>query len=170
MQKLAVAAVSTALFVAGLSAADRQSGDAQTFHRAEVGDRASLDAVGDRSRDACDRFQTQIPAKPAAGAASAISVDAQNKLVGAELRELPQRALQGRRARRSPASTPRRSTERPDVAEKMIRKLRAGMMPPPGARRPDAATHRRRSSTRSKRRWTPRRRSTRIRAGVRSSA
>jgi hypothetical protein len=27
-----------------------------------------------------------------------------------------------------------------DVAEKMIRKLRAGMMPPPGARRPDAAT------------------------------
>ena len=30
--------------------------------------------------------------------------------------------------------------DRPDVAEKMIRKLRAGMMPPPGARRPDAAT------------------------------
>jgi hypothetical protein len=27
-----------------------------------------------------------------------------------------------------------------DVAEKMIRKLRAGMMPPPGARRPDGAT------------------------------
>src|SRR5262249_18561666 len=26
-----------------------------------------------------------------------------------------------------------------EVAEKMIRKLRAGMMPPPGARRPDAA-------------------------------
>jgi len=30
--------------------------------------------------------------------------------------------------------------EHPDVTEKMIRKLRAGMMPPPGARRPDAAT------------------------------
>jgi hypothetical protein len=28
----------------------------------------------------------------------------------------------------------------PDIAEKMIRKLRAGMMPPPGARRPDPAT------------------------------
>src|SRR4051812_35942586 len=27
-----------------------------------------------------------------------------------------------------------------DTAEKMIRKLRAGMMPPPGARRPDAAS------------------------------
>jgi hypothetical protein len=30
--------------------------------------------------------------------------------------------------------------ERADVAEKMIRKLRAGMMPPPGARRPDEGT------------------------------
>jgi mono/diheme cytochrome c family protein len=29
-------------------------------------------------------------------------------------------------------------TERPDVAEKMIRKLRTGMMPPAGAKRPDA--------------------------------
>src|SRR5438105_9781926 len=27
-----------------------------------------------------------------------------------------------------------------ELAEKMIRKLRAGMMPPPGARRPDADT------------------------------
>jgi mono/diheme cytochrome c family protein len=31
---------------------------------------------------------------------------------------------------------PDRATEHPAVAEKMIRKLRAGMMPPPGARRP----------------------------------
>src|SRR3982751_456946 len=31
-------------------------------------------------------------------------------------------------------------TERPDVVEKMIRKLRTGMMPPPSARRPDADT------------------------------
>ena len=30
--------------------------------------------------------------------------------------------------------------QHPDVAEKMIRKLRSGMMPPPGARRPDAET------------------------------
>ena len=30
--------------------------------------------------------------------------------------------------------------QHPDVAEKMIRKLRTGMMPPPGSRRPDAAT------------------------------
>src|SRR5262249_20361144 len=30
--------------------------------------------------------------------------------------------------------------KRTETAEKMIRKLRAGMMPPPGARRPDPAT------------------------------
>src|SRR4051794_25210802 len=31
------------------------------------------------------------------------------------------------------------AAEHPEIGEKMIRKLRAGMMPPPGARRPDAA-------------------------------
>jgi hypothetical protein len=33
-----------------------------------------------------------------------------------------------------------RPAANPDVAEKMIRKLRAGMMPPPGTKRPDEAT------------------------------
>jgi mono/diheme cytochrome c family protein len=33
-----------------------------------------------------------------------------------------------------------KAVEHADVSEKMIRKLRAGMMPPPAARRPDAAT------------------------------
>src|SRR3989442_6120305 len=33
-----------------------------------------------------------------------------------------------------------RSVERAEVTERMIRKLRAGMMPPPGAKRPDAPT------------------------------
>jgi cytochrome c553 len=33
-----------------------------------------------------------------------------------------------------------RAQEQPDLIEKMIRKLRAGMMPPAGAKRPDAAT------------------------------
>jgi hypothetical protein len=33
-----------------------------------------------------------------------------------------------------------RSTDHPEIAEKIIRKLRARMMPPPGARRPDEAT------------------------------
>ena len=35
---------------------------------------------------------------------------------------------------------PGAAAQQADVAEKVIRKLRAGMMPPPGARRPDAAT------------------------------
>ena len=35
---------------------------------------------------------------------------------------------------------PAHAAEHADVAERMIRKLRAGMMPPAGARRPDAAT------------------------------
>jgi hypothetical protein len=35
--------------------------------------------------------------------------------------------------------TPAAADETPDVAERMIRKLRAGMMPPQGARRPDLA-------------------------------
>ena len=34
---------------------------------------------------------------------------------------------------------PRPSIDHGDVAEKMIRKLRAGMMPPPGATRPEHA-------------------------------
>jgi hypothetical protein len=33
-----------------------------------------------------------------------------------------------------------KAAQHPDVAEKIIRKLQAGMMPPPGAARPDAAT------------------------------
>src|SRR5262249_43619737 len=33
------------------------------------------------------------------------------------------------------------AAEHPDVAEKMIRKLQAGYMPPPGSQRPDAAVH-----------------------------
>jgi hypothetical protein len=36
--------------------------------------------------------------------------------------------------------TAMKAQEHPDVVEKMIRKLRAGMMPPAGAKRPDAAT------------------------------
>jgi mono/diheme cytochrome c family protein len=36
--------------------------------------------------------------------------------------------------------TPAHADETPEIAEKMIRKLRAGMMPPQGAKRPDAPT------------------------------
>ncbi len=76
-------------------------------------------------------------AKPAAPAG--LAVDSQNKLVSqycatchSEKGKAGQLSLAG-----FDASTIEKNT---DVAEKMIRKLRAGMMPPPGARRPDAAT------------------------------
>ena len=61
-----------------------------------------------------------------------------------------------------------RAQEHPEVAEKMIRKLRAGMMPPAGAKRPDAATLDA-LAARSRRGSTNWRRSIRIRAGGRSS-
>jgi hypothetical protein len=68
-----------------------------------------------------------------------MAVDAQNKLVAqncaschSERMKAGQLVLAG-----FDAAT---IADRPDVAEKMIRKLRTGMMPPPGARRPDAAT------------------------------
>jgi Protein of unknown function (DUF1592)/Protein of unknown function (DUF1588)/Protein of unknown function (DUF1587)/Protein of unknown function (DUF1585)/Protein of unknown function (DUF1595) len=77
-------------------------------------------------------------ARPAA-APDTMPVDAQNKLVAqycatchsekAKAGELVLAGFDGAKA-----------VEHADVAEKMIRKLRAGMMPPPGARRPDAAT------------------------------
>src|SRR5438552_12648120 len=71
--------------------------------------------------------------------ANALPVDAQNKLVAqycatchSEKAKAGELVLAGFDA----ASV----VDRADVAEKMIRKLRAGMMPPPGSRCPDAAT------------------------------
>jgi hypothetical protein len=76
-------------------------------------------------------------AKPAGTAG--LPVDSQNQLVGqycatchSEKGKAGQLSLAGFDAAKIDKNT--------DVAEKMIRKLRAGMMPPPGARRPDAAT------------------------------
>ena len=57
-------------------------------------------------------------------------------------RSYARRATATRQGRRSVAGRfrCREGEQHADVAEKMIRKLRAGMMPPPGAKRPDAAT------------------------------
>ena len=65
-----------------------------------------------------------------------------NRARQAGLRDLPQRSQQEQRGRTHAAeiSTRRRSDTTQhvaDVAEKMIRKLRSGMMPPAGARRPE---------------------------------
>ena len=81
------------------------------------------------------------PAKPASDASSPLTLDDQNKLVGtycatchSERGKAGGLVLAG-----FDAST---VVQHPDVTEKMIRKLRTGMMPPPNARRPDAATTR----------------------------
>ncbi len=73
----------------------------------------------------------------ARGASSALTVDAQNQLVAqycgschSERVKSGQLVLAGFDAAKL--------DQHPDVAEKMIRKLRTGMMPPPNARRPDA--------------------------------
>src|SRR4051812_7034681 len=88
---------------------------------------------------ATSHSSTKSAANPSTEAATALSIDAQNKLVAqncaschSEKMKAGQLVLAGFDAAKV--------TEHPDVTEKMIRKLRTGMMPPPGARRPDAAT------------------------------
>ena len=129
MKKLAVAAAVTALFGAALSA------------RQAPGPR-NAQTPSTTPKLAASHPSTKLGAgpstKPATGPAS-MAVDAQNKLVAqncaschSEKMKAGQLVLAG-----FDAAT---VGDRPDVAEKMIRKLRTGMMPPPGARRPDAET------------------------------
>jgi Protein of unknown function (DUF1592)/Protein of unknown function (DUF1588)/Protein of unknown function (DUF1587)/Protein of unknown function (DUF1585)/Protein of unknown function (DUF1595) len=82
---------------------------------------------------------SHLAPKATAPAADALPVEAQNTLVGqycagchSERTKSGGLVLAG-----FDAAT---IDQHPDVAEKMIRKLRTGMMPPPSARRPDAAT------------------------------
>ena len=79
------------------------------------------------------------PSSAAAGAAQASQADAQaNRVVQGTCR-----ACHNDRSLRGNLSLERfdveDAAEHADVAERMVRKLRAGMMPPPGPRRPDAA-------------------------------
>ena len=81
---------------------------------------------------------TTVPATQA-GASSALTAESQNQLVGqycatchSERGKAGGLVLAGFDAAKI--------DQRPDVAEKMILKLRTGMMPPPNAKRPDAVT------------------------------
>ena len=125
MKPLAVAAAVTALFGAALSA--QQTTRPRTSQTPPVAPTM-----------AASHPSTKLGAAPSV---SAISIDAQNKLVAqncatchSEKGKAGELVLAGFDAAKV--------TERPEVAEKVIRKLRTGMMPPPGARRPDAATTR----------------------------
>ena len=79
-----------------------------------------------------------VPVVPAASHLAALTAAAQAEMVAQDLRGLPQRPRQGRRPLPAGMDARGRGVGR-DKAEKMIRKLRAGMMPPAGARRPDEA-------------------------------
>ncbi|MCU1384763.1 MAG: hypothetical protein JWL71_3460 [Acidobacteria bacterium] len=124
MKILAVAGVVTALFGAALSAQNTATPATSQTSPASTKMAAAKLATG--------------PAR-SANAATVLPIDAQNKLVAqncaschSEKMKAGQLVLAGFDAAAI--------GDHPDVAEKMIRKLRTGMMPPPGARRPDAAT------------------------------
>jgi len=81
--------------------------------------------------------RASAPAKIAP--APALSVESQNQLVGQYCATC--HSERGKAGGLTLAGFDGASIDRrPDVAEKMIRKLRTGMMPPPSARRPDAPT------------------------------
>jgi mono/diheme cytochrome c family protein len=78
------------------------------------------------------------PTKAASGASTALPVDAQNQLVKQYCAGC--HSDRGKAGGLTLASFDAATIEEHgDVAEKMIRKLRTGMMPPPNARRPEAA-------------------------------
>ena len=86
------------------------------------------------------------------------------------LRRLPQRSQQGRAGSLTLASFDiAKAGQDADVAERMIRKLQASMMPPPGMPRPEPATYQRVHHARSKTRSTRTPRRIRIPAAARSS-
>ena len=134
MKKLAVAAAVAALCGAGLLAQPTATL------------RAAQTPSPSAPKPAASHPSTQLGAGPStklgtgpSSSSSSLPVDAQNKLVAqncaschSEKMKAGELVLAGFDAAKV--------TEHPDVTEKMIRKLRAGMMPPPGARRPDAAT------------------------------
>jgi Protein of unknown function (DUF1592)/Protein of unknown function (DUF1588)/Protein of unknown function (DUF1587)/Protein of unknown function (DUF1585)/Protein of unknown function (DUF1595) len=137
MKKLAVAVSVAALCGAALSAQQ-----AIASHRTQTTSTVPKAAAASPSTkpgtDPSTALATGSATKPTSAAAS-LSIDAQNTLVAqncatchSERMKAGQLVLAGFDAAKI--------VERPDVAEKMIRKLRTGMMPPPGARRPDAAT------------------------------
>ena len=101
----------------------------------------ALGVAADQSTAPPRRARTATPTSPTlatAHASAGLSIESQNQLVGqycATCHSDKTRAGGLSFAAFDAAKV----VENADVAEKMIRKLRAGMMPPPQARRPDAA-------------------------------
>ena len=105
----------------------------------------SIMAIGlaaDQNTATARRVQKATPTSPTLAtvhASAGLSIESQNQLVAQYCA-----TCHGDKTRSGGLSLAAfdaaKIVENADVAEKMIRKLRAGMMPPPQARRPDAAT------------------------------
>src|SRR3982751_4183477 len=86
------------------------------------------------AKPASDRAPVNAPKPATAHSASGLSVESQNQLVGQYCATC--HSERGKAGGLTLAGFDAvKIGERPDVAEKMIRKLRTGMMPPPNARR-----------------------------------
>ena len=114
--------------------------------------RRSRDGPSASAREAAGGHRGRAGRRPAAGAcappsppprhppaATTMLPAEQTALVKQYCATLPQRSRQGRADVAGQRSTRPSSRSTAKLAEKMIRKLRAGMMPPPGARRPEPA-------------------------------
>src|SRR2546427_8858059 len=101
----------------------------------------ALGIAADQTTAPTGRPRTATPTSPklaTAHASAGLSIESQNQLVGQYCATC--HSDQTRAGRLSLAAfDAAKVVENADVAEKMIRKLRAGMMPPPQARRPDGA-------------------------------
>jgi hypothetical protein len=89
-----------------------------------------------------------VPAKPAVSHAPGQPTPASSLLAASETNELVKRYCAGCHSDRAKAGNLSlaafdlgKAGEHADVAERMIRKLQASMMPPPGSARPDAAVY-----------------------------
>ncbi len=129
MKRLAIVAAVTALFGAGAAGQQASTSKSAQTPAASPKLAAAHSSTGPGTS----------PAARAAGASSAISIDAQNKLVAQNCASCHSERMKAGQLVLSSFDAAK-IAQQPDVAEKMIRKLRTGMMPPPGARRPDAAT------------------------------
>jgi len=122
MKNLVVAAAAAGLFGAGVAAQP-----------------AARPTSGQTPAAAPKLAPARATPQPASRPGPALSVESQNQLVGQYCATC--HSERGKAGGLTLAGFDAATIDRrPDVAEKMIRKLRTGMMPPPSARRPDAAT------------------------------
>ena len=137
MKTLAVAVAATALLGAGATAQQAaHSPSAQTS--ATPSTTATSNPSTKLGTDATRKPVAAAPTKAAPPASTALAVDSQNQLV--------KQYCAGCHSERGKAGglnlasfDAAKVEEHADITEKMIRKLRTGMMPPPNARRPEPA-------------------------------